>query len=198
MSEEVKLCDCPIGLFMSASGELCLKTEYGNNEGRIDAYIVSSGEFFWGSAPQTIASQRAQMVTPVKWPIADPAPQPATSTVEVEPVAWRWRDAHHWWFTEDRDIAEHKQAAGFDVDQLIPASALSAALEDKKRAVERVTELETAARHIWPYLVYTIGEESPGHHPTMPSAVGAFSEVVGLDVLKKLPYPAAITKERSE
>lgn len=61
----VTLADCPIGLFVSASGELCLKTEYGNNEGRIDAYVVSSGEFFWGDAPQTIASQRKQMVTPV-------------------------------------------------------------------------------------------------------------------------------------
>ncbi len=60
----VALEDCPIGLFMSADGELCLKTEYGNNEGRVDAFIVSSGEFFWGAAPQTIASQRKQMVAP--------------------------------------------------------------------------------------------------------------------------------------
>lgn len=61
----VTLADCPIGLFLDDGRQLCLKTEYGNNDGRIDAYIVSSGEFFWGSAPQTIASQRAQMVTPV-------------------------------------------------------------------------------------------------------------------------------------
>ena len=59
------LADCPIGLFISASGEICLKTEYGDNRGRIDAYIVSSGEFFWGSAPQTVESQRAQIVMPV-------------------------------------------------------------------------------------------------------------------------------------
>lgn len=56
--------DCPIGLFWS-DHELCLKTEYGNNEGRIDAYIVSTGEFFWGNAPQTIASQREQLVRPI-------------------------------------------------------------------------------------------------------------------------------------
>ena len=62
--ERVTLVQCPIGLFMCGD-ELCLKTEYGNNEGRIDAYIVSSGEFFWGDAPQTITSQRAQMVRPV-------------------------------------------------------------------------------------------------------------------------------------
>jgi hypothetical protein len=66
MTEAVPLKDCPIGLFTAAeSGELCLKTEYGNNEGRIDAYIVSSGEFFWGRQPQTIASQREQLVRPV-------------------------------------------------------------------------------------------------------------------------------------
>jgi len=62
--------ECPIGLFVSAGGELCLKTEYGNNEGRIDAYIVSSGEFFWGAAPQTIDSQRKQLVQPL---IVEPA-----------------------------------------------------------------------------------------------------------------------------
>jgi hypothetical protein len=50
----------------TCDGELCLKTEYGNNDGRIDAYIVSSGEFFWGAQPQTIASQRVQMVRPVE------------------------------------------------------------------------------------------------------------------------------------
>lgn len=62
----IPLAECPIGLFLARDGELCLKTEYGNNEGRIDAYIVSSGEFFWGPAPQTIANQRAQLVEPVE------------------------------------------------------------------------------------------------------------------------------------
>lgn len=63
--ELLALADCPVGLFMSNGGELCLKTEYGNNDGRIDAYIVSSGEFFWGDHPQTIANQRRQLVTPI-------------------------------------------------------------------------------------------------------------------------------------
>lgn len=69
MSETTTLAQCPIGLFLH-EGELCLKTEYGNNEGRIDAYIVSTGEFFWGHAPQTIANQREQIVTPVEWTAA--------------------------------------------------------------------------------------------------------------------------------
>lgn len=66
MTDSVTLADCPVGLFVPVgSNELCLKTEYGNNEGRIDAYIVASGEFFWGSQPQTVLNQRAQVVRPV-------------------------------------------------------------------------------------------------------------------------------------
>jgi hypothetical protein len=65
MNPLMSLADCPIGLFVSDDGELCLKTEYGNNEGRIDAYIVSTGEFFWGAPPQTIINQRRQLVRPV-------------------------------------------------------------------------------------------------------------------------------------
>lgn len=65
--EAVALDECPVGLFVSPYGSLCLKTEYGDNNGRIDAYIVSSGEMFWGDHPQTVASQRATMVTPVDY-----------------------------------------------------------------------------------------------------------------------------------
>ena len=61
----VTLAACPIGLFVSKCGTLALKTEYGSNEGRIDAYIISSGEFFWGKHPQTIENQRKQRVHPV-------------------------------------------------------------------------------------------------------------------------------------
>lgn len=62
---EVTLAECPIGLFVSADGELCVKTEYGGHPGPIQAYIVSSGEFFWGAQPQTVQSQWSQMVRPV-------------------------------------------------------------------------------------------------------------------------------------
>jgi len=78
----VRLDECPIGLFI-AGGELCLKTEYGNNDGRIDAYIVSSGEMFWGAAPQTVESQRAQMVEPV-----------VNVTLRKRPVAFRIPDGN--------------------------------------------------------------------------------------------------------
>ena len=33
------------------------------------------------------------------------------------------------------------------------------------------TELLVAVRYMMPYLIWTMGPESPGHHPTMPSAV---------------------------
>lgn len=39
------LTDCPVGLFILAeSGTLCLKTEYGDNKGGLDCYVVSTGE----------------------------------------------------------------------------------------------------------------------------------------------------------
>lgn len=62
---KVTLAECPIGLFISEPGYLCLKSEYGNNAGRIDAYMVDGGSFFWGDHPQTVANQRAQIVQPV-------------------------------------------------------------------------------------------------------------------------------------
>ena len=83
--DKVTLAECPIGLFMADGGELCLKTEYGSNEGRIDAYIVSSGEMFWGSPPQTIDSQRAELVTPVE-----------NVTLHKRPVAFRVIDGDRW------------------------------------------------------------------------------------------------------
>jgi len=101
-AEEVTLAACPIGLFMCA-GELCLKTEYGSNEGRIDAYIVSSGEFFWGHAPQSIASQRATMVRPVEMHTPDDTPPSAVGDASGE----RFSPAHYdgntspgWYHTE--------------------------------------------------------------------------------------------------
>lgn len=64
MLEAITLAACPVGLFHYGD-TLALKTEYSTNEGRIDAYIVRTGEFFWGDAPQSIDSQRATVVVPV-------------------------------------------------------------------------------------------------------------------------------------
>jgi hypothetical protein len=59
------LAKCPMGLFLSEDNELCVKTEYSDDEGRITAYILSSGAFFGASSSQTVESQRKMMVTPL-------------------------------------------------------------------------------------------------------------------------------------
>ncbi len=65
MPKQITLAELRAGLFVY-DGELCLKTEYINSEGLIDAYITASGKRFWGKAPYTAENQRAQMVTPAK------------------------------------------------------------------------------------------------------------------------------------
>ena len=52
-----------------------------------------------------------------------------------------------------------------------------ALLDERDALVARVAELEKGCDMIMPYLTFTIGPESPGHHPTMPSAVSAFRTV---------------------
>jgi hypothetical protein len=64
MKDVCRLDEAPIGLFMS-DGELCLKTEYREPNGAISAFIVSSGEFFWGPSPQSVATQNAADVRPI-------------------------------------------------------------------------------------------------------------------------------------
>ena len=39
--------DCPIGLFLF-NNTLCIKTEYSDDNGYCDCYIISSGEYFVG------------------------------------------------------------------------------------------------------------------------------------------------------
>lgn len=60
MQNTVPFEDCPVGMFLSASGELCVKTEYG-----LDAFIIATGEKFWGGA-KTLAHLRRVTVTPVE------------------------------------------------------------------------------------------------------------------------------------
>lgn len=58
------LAECPPGLFLFG-GCLGFRSEYGT-----DAYVVSSGEAFWGGA-KTKEERDALMVTPVE--ITDPS-----------------------------------------------------------------------------------------------------------------------------
>jgi hypothetical protein len=48
-----------------------------------------------------------------------------------------------------------------------------------------VDKLRDVADRIAPYLRWTISEESPGYHPTMPSAVAAFHEAFGIETAEK-------------
>lgn len=54
--------DCPAGLFVH-DGVLGFKTEYTGPAGP-DAYVVLSGEFFWGGVDD-VARRRNLIVTPV-------------------------------------------------------------------------------------------------------------------------------------
>lgn len=88
--KRVRLWEAPIGLFYCGD-TLCLKTEYRNNEGRIDAYIVESGEFFWGGAKSDL-EQREILVTPAIVSTASQATTPANPFLEqmaeaLEPFA---------------------------------------------------------------------------------------------------------------
>lgn len=64
--EPCTLADCPPGLFLAdAYNTLGFKSEYRTEQGAIEAYVVESGEFFWGDTPQTVERQRAQIVRPI-------------------------------------------------------------------------------------------------------------------------------------
>ena len=65
IGKPVRLGDCPPGLFLDDYGQLNVKSEYHTAKGAIEAYIGTSGEFFWGDHPQTIENQADQIVRPV-------------------------------------------------------------------------------------------------------------------------------------
>ena len=60
----MKLIECPVGLF-KFNDILCLKTEYMLPDGRVEAYIVSSGETFCGGV-HSVEEFNNLEVTPLK------------------------------------------------------------------------------------------------------------------------------------
>jgi hypothetical protein len=56
---------------------------------------------------------------------------------------------------------------------------------ERMRWQAEIEHLRKAADYISPYLLYTVGDESPGHHPTMPSAVAAFHVAFDIDTQVK-------------
>ena len=83
-SKSCKLKNCPIGLFMSKNGELCLKTEYG-----VESYIVSSGERFWGGAKNQDALSKI-IVTPCEVQEDEIFNNPPLKFEELEKGMWVW------------------------------------------------------------------------------------------------------------
>lgn len=49
MSRRMTLRTAPPGLLLTEAGRLLFKSEYGDNDGRLDVFIVSSGEYYWGA-----------------------------------------------------------------------------------------------------------------------------------------------------
>jgi hypothetical protein len=108
--------------------------------------------------------------------------------VPVEPVAKQWcayedGQQHTSWYPDgygDRtgwEALAKRNPAKYQVvtRDLFAHPPLTREGEDSAE-VERLRE---AARRIVPYLRWTIGDESPGFHPTMRSAVGAFMSAFG-------------------
>ena len=80
------------------------------------------------------------------------------------------RDEVYRWQTASSH-APNKLAAAFARHRIASTATLQA---ENVRLKARVAELEGAGRNIKPYLIFTIGKNSPGYHPTMPSAVNEF------------------------
>lgn len=78
---------------------------------------------------------------------------------------------------ETRDIVERLRDGGNDICRdgpMWPGDDMLEAADELSRLRAENERLRTAMRRIAPYLRWTVGEESPGYHPTMPSAVSAF------------------------
>ena len=68
---KVRFGEAPVGLFRSEYGTICVKTEYGevvtDENGtfvKADAYIVDTGEYFWGGTT-TSRARTDVLVTPL-------------------------------------------------------------------------------------------------------------------------------------
>lgn len=73
MTRRCKLENCPPGLFWFG-GSLCFRSEYStmttvNPAPQPDAYVVASGEYFWGGATTSVARSEL-MVQPIHYETA--------------------------------------------------------------------------------------------------------------------------------
>ena len=63
IGELATLRELPKGSLFLHGETIGLKTEYSDNNGRIDAYIVGSGEFFWGGTDNPEDQSAVQVVS---------------------------------------------------------------------------------------------------------------------------------------
>ena len=114
----VRLDECPVGLFMFHE-TLCLKTEYRTSAGKVEAYIVESGEFFAGAEPDPV-KHSALMVKPI-----DYANINGTHVVlDKRPVAFRLKigDSGHVMFEEEALCADLADKMGTTYEGLYTRS----------------------------------------------------------------------------
>ena len=97
----VPLADCPPGVFVSPQGWLGFRNEYWTDKGEPEAYVLASGEFYWGGV-DTHAERRKVLVRPLDpdevatalRASASTAPEP--SEAEVEAGAREYDPGPHW------------------------------------------------------------------------------------------------------
>lgn len=90
----------------------------------------------------------------------------ARASSRGEPVAWRYRERGTtlWSHAAETPVKDEWGNPDWDVQPLYASPAEAVTTE----------ALRQAGKNLLPYLEWTIGDESPGYHPTMPSAVDAF------------------------
>lgn len=95
-------------------------------------------------------------------PASEPVPEVAGVAAELL--------AEHPFVTRGSEITGEMLPCNLAQRAAALLSAQAVMLEEARRAM----------RNIKPYLEWTVSDESPGRHPTMPSAVGAFLDALAM------------------
>lgn len=88
---------------------------------------------------------------------------------------------------QDLMISNHTQRHAFVFGYCERARSSDATILSQ---ADEIARLRKAARNLIPYLEWTVGPESPGCHPTMPSAVGTF-----MDAFPRATVPSTSTSD---
>lgn len=119
-------------------------------------------------------------------------PEEISPLLSHEHYNGRYSEADWWVKTIEHMI--HEAGRG----NMAPGACNAAATPSANELKVRLGKQERAALRILPYLRWTVGPESPGHHPTMPSAVAAFQDAFGWDTDEKRTAAMRATAAASE